>query len=289
MSSIALVADSTAGLPKEYAEEHQIRVIPLYVKMGEDMYRDGVDILPDEFYERLPHSNPLPTTSQPSAGDFGKLYSELVSAGAEGIISIHLSAGVSGTVNSAQIAAKEIAGVPVEVIDTKTASAQHLFAVEACAQAIGSGASFQGAVNAARRVLDEANLIFAVDTLEYLYKGGRIGGAAALLGSVLQFKPLLHLVDGRIEALQRVRTTLRAMNRMVQVMGEWMAGKGPVEAAVIHAACPERAQALAEHLPKVLNVVNVREFPLTPVIGTHVGNGAVGVACCPISAFPAAQ
>ena len=285
MSFIALVADSTAGLPEEYAREHNIRIVPLYVKIGEDTYRDGVDILADEFYRRLPRSNPLPTTSQPSAGDFGTVYSELVSAGAEGIISIHISSGVSGTVNSAQIAAREIQGVPVEVLDTKTASAEHLFVVEACASAIKAGANLSEAVAAARRAIDAASLIFAVDTLEYLYKGGRIGGAAALLGSVLKFKPLLHLVDGRIEALERVRTTPRAMSRMIQVMAGWMEGKGALDAAVIHADCPERAQALAEHLPRELNVAHTRIFPLTPVIGTHVGNGAVGLACCPVSAM----
>ena len=285
MSFIALVADSTAGLPEGYAKEHNIRVVPLYVKIGEDTYRDGVDISADEFYQRLPHSSPLPTTSQPSAGDFGKVYSELVAAGAEGIISIHLSSGVSGTINSAQLAAKDLEGVPVEVIDTKTASATHLFVVEACARAIEAGASLTDAVAASRRVIDAASLVFAVDTLEYLYKGGRIGGAAALLGSVLKFKPLLYLVDGTIEALERVRTTTRAMSRMIQVTGDWMEGQGPLEAAVIHADCPERAQALAEHLPKQLNVAGVRIFPLTPVIGTYVGNGAVGLACCPVSAM----
>ena len=285
MSTIALVADSTAGLPAEYAAKHDIRVVPLYVKIGEDTYRDGVDIQPAEFYERLPKSNPLPTTSQPSAGDFGKVYSELVAAGAEGIISIHLSAGVSGTVNSAQLAAREVQGVPVEVIDTMSASAEHLFVVEACAKAIAAGSDFADAVAATRRAIEASRLVFAVDTLEYLYKGGRIGGAAALLGSVLKFKPLLYLVDGRIEALERVRTTPRAMSRMVQVMAGWMETKGPLEAAVLHAACPDRAEALAEHLPKVLDVANVRVFPLTPVIGTHLGNGAIGVACCPLSAL----
>ena len=178
MSFIGVVSDSTAGLSTEYVERHKIHIVPLYVKMGEQTYRDGVDIQPDEFYERLPKCDPLPTTSQPSAGDFAQAYRRAADAGAEGIISVHISSGISGTVNSAQLAAKEMGDLPVEVVDTRYASAVHLFAVEATVSALEGGASLKEAADAARRVVDVGKLIFVVDTLEYLYKGGRIGGAA---------------------------------------------------------------------------------------------------------------
>ena len=168
-------------------------------------------------------------------------------------------------------------------MDTKYAAAAHLLVVEAGVNALNAGGGMPEAVGAIQRAIERVKLVFAVDTLEYLYKGGRIGGAAALLGSVLQFKPLLYLVDGRIAALERVRTSKRALRRLVEVMAEWTKDEGPLQAIVIHAACPDKAEALAEALPERLNVVNTRIHPITPVVGVHVGPGAVGIACGPAS------
>ena len=149
--------------------------------------------------------------------------------------------------------------------------------------ALNAGGGMPEAVGDIQRAIEKVRLVFAVDTLEYLRKGGRLGAAAALLGSVLQFKPLLYLADGRIAALERVRTSKRALLRLAEVMADWTKDDGPLQAIVIHAACPDRAEALAEALPKRLNVVNTRIHPLTPVVGTHVGPGAVGIACGPVS------
>jgi DegV family protein with EDD domain len=198
---------------------------------------------------------------------------------------VFISSGISGTVSSAHVAAEGMDGVRIEIIDTQTASVAHMFAVEAGARALADGASLDEAVAVIRGVVEAQRIVFSVDTLEYLYKGGRIGGAAALLGSLLQFKPLLYFKEGKIDALERVRTSKRALRRMVEVMGEWLGVEEPVHAVAIEAACKDRAQALLELAQAQMNVVNARIKPLTPVLGAHVGNGTVGLCCCPVSAL----
>ncbi len=283
MSFIGLVSDSTPGLSDDYVAQHEnLRVVPLYLKMGDDTLRDGVDIKGDEFYQRLPQMSTLPTTSQPSVGDFQTCYQELMAAGASGIVSIHLSSGISGTINSATLARQEV-DIPVEIVDTQSAAASHLMAVEAAQRAILSGASLEEVAAVARDVSEQQRIIFAVETLEYLYKGGRIGGAAALVGSLLQMKPLLYFDDGRIDALEKVRTSKRAMQRMVDLMAEWMDGKGPLEVMVMHAAAPDRAEELVAVVEKNLTIDSLRTLLVPPVLGAHCGPGTVGMCCCPIS------
>jgi len=285
MSFTALVTDSTAGLPQEFVKEYGIRVVPLYVKMGEASYRDGVDITPEELYARLPTMTPLPTTSQPSAGDFAAVYGELVKQGASSIISVHLSSGISGTVNSAQLAAKQFSDVPIEVVDTRCAAAVAALAVEGAAKALRSGASFEQAVRVVYNVVDRERTIFTLDTLEYLYKGGRIGGASALLGSLLQFKPLLHFKEGKIDALERVRKSSRALARMVEIMEEWLDTEEPLRVVIMQADCHDRAEELAELVRQRLKVADLQVTILTPVLGVHCGNGTLGLFCCPVSAL----
>jgi len=281
MTPVAIVTDSTAGYASDYVTENHIQAIPLYVQMGDDMLRDGVDITSEQFYERLPQCATLPTTSQPSVGDFVTLYKEAIDAGADGILSVHISSGISGTVNSATLASKELDGVPVEIVDTQCACAVAAFAVEAAQKALAEGADLAGAAAAAKQVVASHKTVFMVDTLEYLYKGGRIGGASALFGSLLQFKPLLHFVDGEIAALERQRTAKRAMARMVEVMAEWQGAETPLRAVVMQAAAPEAAQSLADMVTQKLNILDLRIMPLSPVIGTHAGPGTLGLCCCP--------
>lgn len=282
MSSIAIVSDSTAGLSDAYVERHGIVVVPLYINMNGETYREGLDIKPGEFYQRLPHCDPLPKTSQPSAGDFKEVYSKLEAEGADGILSVHLSSGISGTVNSATLAVKEV-DIPVEIVDTQCAAAAHLLAVEAGVEAAESGGDLAAAAQAARDVLEAQKTLFVVDTLEYLYKGGRIGGAAALMGSLLQFKPLLYFHDGEIDALERVRTSSRAYKRMAEVMVEWMGQEEPLEVVVMQAGCPERLADLAAPLKESLPIAKLRESCVPAVLGAHAGDGTLGVCCCPIS------
>jgi DegV family protein with EDD domain len=285
MAFTALVSDSTAGLSEEFVQEYGIRTIPLYLHVGDKTFRDRVDITPEAYYEQLPHLPTLPTTSQPSVGDFTALYQELIAQGATGIISVHLSSGISGTVNSATLAKEQIQGVPIEVIDTQSASAAHMLAVEAGARALRAGASQAEAVAIIREVLMTQYLVFTVDTLEYLYKGGRIGGASALIGSLLQFKPILGFKEGKIAALERVRTTSRAAARLIELEKEHFGPSEPLHVAVMQATCPERAEALVTLARENLNVVSARINVLTPVIGTHSGPGTLGLSCCPASVY----
>ena len=284
MSKIAMVVDSTAALDDDYVARHQLSVVPLYVKMDDDTYKDGVDITAQEFYAKLPTCRTLPSTSQPSAGDFEQVYRRLAEKGADGIISVHLSSSLSGTVNSALLAKELIPDLPIEVVDTRSVSAGHQLVIEGGINALAAGASMEQAVASMKALVEAHRIVFTVETLEYLYKGGRIGGAAALVGSLLQFKPLLAIQEGRVEALERVRTRKRALARMVDVMGEWMGGQ-EVEALVMEAECPEVGTAVAEHLPRALNVARTRVCHLTPVIGTHGGPGTVGVACVPAALY----
>lgn len=281
MPPVAVVVDSTVGMSADYAAEHGVPIVPLTIHMQGQTLRENLDITPDQFYAQLPNCSPLPTTSQPSAGDFGRAYQALKAAGYTGIVSVHLSSGISGTCASAQLGAQEV-GIPVEVIDTPCAASASLFAAEAAMRAAESGADLATVAALARRVAEGQHTVFAVDTLEYLYKGGRIGGAAALIGSVLQFKPLLHFVDGKITALERVRTSSRALQRSVEVMVEWVGADTPVLARVIHAAAPERAQQLADLARQSLNISELRIGDVPPVLGTHVGPGTASLCCVPV-------
>lgn len=280
MSKVAVVVDSTVGFPSTFAQEHGVCVVPLSIHMQGETLREGIDITPDVFYERLPGCNPLPSTSQPSAGDFVAVYRALQEAGHDGIVSVHLSAGISGTCNSAELAAREV-DIPVEVIDTGCAASASLFAAEAALRAAEQGASLAGVADLANRTSAAQRTIFAVDTLEYLYKGGRIGGASALVGSILQFKPLLHFIDGKITALDRVRTSSRALQRTVDVMAEWLGADTPLLARVIHAAAPDRAERLVGLAKEGLNIVDMRIGEVPPVLGAHVGPGTASLCCCP--------
>jgi len=288
MGFVGLVSDSTAGLPLDIVERHGVRIVPLYISFGEDVYREGVDLSYETFYEQLPGADPLPTTSQPSPGDFAKAYSELAGAGAESIISIHLSSGISGTISSAQLAAKEV-GIPVSILDTQCAAAMHRLTVEAAAASIALGGGHEEAVRAAEAVIANHRTAFVVDTLEYLHKGGRIGGAAALLGSMLQLKPILHFVDGQITSLEKVRSSARALDRLVEIMVERMGPGEPMRIILMQSACPDRAEAAAAMLEQRLQVATIDSVLLTPVIGAHVGPGTLGICCCPSRLAPRAD
>jgi len=281
MGFTAIISDSTAGLTSEYAQKHQVTVVPLYIKMGEKTLREGIDIDADTFYRELPHTNPLPITSQPSVGDFTNAYEEAVRRGATSIISIHLSAGISGTVNSATQAAKQFQ-IPIDIIDSRSATASHHLAVQAGVMALESGGTFEATAARMRQVCESQRTVFAPETLEYLYKGGRIGGAAALMGSLLQMKPLLVFRDGKIDALERVRSLSRVHARMVEVIAEWLGQTEPLRVVVMHADRETLALSLMEMTKKSLNIASSEVQIISPVIGTHTGPGTVGMCCCPI-------
>ncbi|RLC94835.1 MAG: DegV family protein [Chloroflexi bacterium] len=281
MSKIVIVTDSTAYLPPEMVAQLDVHVIPLYLDLGNETCRDGVDLDTAVFYKRLKAAPTLPTTSQPSVGDFLKLYRRL-SQDADAIISIHISSGISGTVGSAQTARQallaEMADSPkVYVVDSRTAAHGLALLVSTAARAIATGLPADRVAQKVEGLALRLSTIFVVDTLEYLHKGGRIGGAAALVGSVLQIKPLLHFREGRIDVLEKERTARKARRRMLEIVAERANGR-PIRAAIVHAQAPEEAERVRQYLIEHLNCREHFIVECSPVIATHVGPGTVGVA-----------
>jgi DegV family protein with EDD domain len=272
---VAVVMDSTANLSPEVLAENDLETIPLNLIWGGESYRDGIDITTDVFYERLENSSELPTTSQPSIGDFHELYSRVAET-ADSIVCVTLSSGISGTYASAVGAAELMEGFPVDVVDSLSASVGHGFIAIAAAKAAKAGADFQEVAQAARDLVPKMNVFFAVDTLEYLHRGGRIGGASWLIGSALSIKPVLQISDGLIDSMARVRTKKKALAYLADLAVEKFQGHDNVHLAVVDAVSPDEARLLGEELQKRLNPVELMYGELSPVIGTHAGPGTVG-------------
>jgi DegV family protein with EDD domain len=285
MSRIALVTDSTASLPPEVAAEHGITVVPLQVVIGAHSYDEGVEggASPETVAEALRAWKPV-STSRPTPAAMLEVYERAAAEGADEVVSVHLSSELSGTFESAQLAAKE-SPVPVTTVDSRQLGMATGFAVVSAAEALGRGASAAEAAEIARRRTAETTSLFYVDTLEYLRRGGRIGAAAALLGSALSVKPLLKLDDGRIGLLEKVRTAGRALGRLEELAVS-AAGDRPVDVAVAHLANPERAELLAGHLRERLAAnLGDREVvvgEVGAVIGAHVGPGMVAAVVSPL-------
>jgi DegV family protein with EDD domain len=279
--SVAVVTDSTAYLPSELTEGYGIHVVPLYVILPGRSGREGLDIGPADVARALAVRGQTVSTSRPTPGDFVAAYRLALASGAERLVSVHLSAELSGTSDAARLAASQVGEHIVTVVDSRSAAMGCGFAVLAAARSAAAGADAAEVAEAARRTASETSTFFVVDTLEHLRRGGRIGAAAAVLGSALAVKPVLHVKDGRVVPLEKVRTAARANNRLVQRAVE-VAGEGPVSVAVHHLAAEERAERLAaelrERLP-ALRELHVSE--LGAAIGAHVGPGAVGVVIAP--------
>lgn len=276
MRKVGIVTDSTAYLDQEYVREHDIKVVPLKVIMDGVSYREGVDISHGEFYEKLKRPGVFPTTSQPSPGEFLEAYRDMAEK-YEALISIHISGGISGTVESARTAAKEMDGVPIRVVDSLTTSILLRRIIDGLVEARERGASLDEMADLADSAARNGSLMFVVDTLEYLHRGGRIGGAQALLGSMLRIKPILYL-HGTIDALEKVRGERKALERMVDILAEKVAGR-EVRLGVTHVQAEERMGELLEMVSRSIGVP-VSEIPHNetgPVIGAHVGPGTVGV------------
>lgn len=277
MSKIAILTDSTAYLPKAFTESHNIRVIPLKIHWEDANFEDGVDIFPSEFYRRLAKSSTLPTTSQPPAEEFLQIYEKLA-ADYDGIVVPLISSGISGTVSSAKTAASMFSKIPVEVIDTHSTGSGLALVDIAIAQAVAEGKDLEEIKTLAKDIIQRLDLFFAVDTLKYLHKGGRIGGASRYFGAALNIKPILYLDnDGKIDALERVRTKRKAMAKLVQLATDKAGGK-PIHVGIIHADALDDATILQNQLQSQLDCKQAGIYEISPVIGTHVGPGTVGVA-----------
>jgi DegV family protein with EDD domain len=273
---VAIATDSTAFLPPDLLAEYDIHVIPLVLLWEGESLLDNVDITPDDFYKRLSHARELPTTSQPSLGQFLTFFKEIAQE-AESIVGCFISAELSATVDRATAAAAEMPDIPIEIVDSRSASMGLGYVTLAAARAIADGADYQQAAQAARAVVPKIRLMFVVDTLEFLHRGGRIGGAQRLLGSVLSIKPLLHLENGRIEPLDKVRTKRKAVERMLEIAAtEAVAGDG-LHAAVVDASVPAESARVLHEFQARLQPEEIYRAELSPVIGTHVGPGTVGL------------
>jgi DegV family protein with EDD domain len=279
--SVTVITDSTAYLPDELVEGYGIHVVPLYVVLAGHSGREGLDISPQDVARALAVRGQTVSTSRPTPGDFVAAYRRALDEGAERLVSVHLSSELSSTSDAARLAASQVGEHIVTVVDTRSAAMGAGFAALAAARSAAAGADAAAVARTARETAAATRTLFVVDTLEYLRRGGRIGSAAAVLGSALAVKPVLHVQDGRVVPLEKVRTTARALNRLVLRAVE-AAGQEPVSIAVHHLAAAERADKLAaelrDRLPQ-LRELHVSE--LGAAIGAHVGPGAVGIVVAP--------
>ncbi|HEY4027738.1 MAG TPA: DegV family protein [Candidatus Dormibacteraeota bacterium] len=269
-SRFRVVTDSTSDVPTEWRERFGIEVVPLRVLFGTESFRDGVDLDGAQFFERLGRAERLPTTSAPSPGDFAGVY-ERLSRECEGVVSIHISGELSGTVEAARVGARSVEGFRVHVVDSRclTVCVAHLCRVAAEAETLDE------AVRRVEERVPRQRVLALLDTLRYLEMGGRIGRAQALLGTMLDLKPILGLSEGRVVPLDRVRTRSRAIPRLIEHLRKDL----PVERlAVMHAEAPGDAERIRTQLATELPDVEVEIGELGAVLGTHTGPGTVGMA-----------
>jgi len=281
-ATVAIVTDSTADLPPQLIKQKAIRVVPLTLNFEGRSLLDGVDIKPSEFYRKLPNATTHPTTSQPSPGQFAEVYNELLANHAE-VVSIHISEKLSGTYASAVQAAEMTDPGRVRVIDSHLVSMSLGLLTLAASDMAVKGTPADAIVERASAMRDRVQTFFSVATLEFLRRGGRIGRASALLGSVLQVKPVLCIRDGLVTPLERVRTFDRALNRIVELSREVDTGKG-LCVIVGHGDAEADAERVARELEPVAETLLIQ--PLGPVVGAHAGPGVVGVGVYPAELLP---
>ncbi len=279
MSKVAIVTDSTAYLPDALLAQYSISVTPQILIWGDETFQDGVDIQPDEFYKKLGNAKTMPTTSQVAIVTMKTTFEKLLEAGYD-VLGIFISAKLSGTMESA-IQAREMlpkAGTKIVVLDSNSTSMAMGFHVLTAARAAQAGANLAECLKLAEEARKHTGVYFVVDTLEFLRRGGRIGGAQAMLGSALNLKPLLELRDGRIESIEKVRTKGKAINRMIELIIERTAGRDPIRLATLHANAESEAKSALEAAAAQVHPIEQVLASVSPVIGTHAGPGTVGLA-----------
>lgn len=265
-----VVTDSTSDVPQAWCERYGIEVVPLRVQFGSESFQDRLDLSTDQFFDRLRRADRLPTTSAPSPGDFASVY-ERLSRECDGAVSIHISGELSGTVEAARVGARSVEGFPVHVVDSRCLTICVAYLCRAAAEA----GSLEEAVARVEERVPRQRILALLDTLRYLEMGGRIGRARALLGTVLDLKPILGMTDGVVQPLDRVRTRAKAIPRLRDLLRRDL----PVERlAVMHAQAPDDAARIRAQLADELPDVEVEVGEIGAVLGTHVGPGAVGMA-----------
>jgi DegV family protein with EDD domain len=278
---VKIVTDSSVHLPFDERKKYDITVVPLHAIFGAKDYRDEVDLTNKQFYEMLPTAKEHPKTSQPSAGEFAEVYRPLLEAGKE-IVSLHLPSKLSGTYASACAAKEQLASqfknaLPLTIVDTPWLSMALGLLCLAAAQAAQAGKSRDEIVATVNALIPKLNLIFVLDTLEYLKRGGRIGAASAMLGTLLNFKPMLEVRNGLIEPLEKPRSRAKALNRLLEILDERAQGK-TVHASILHAQCPADADMLAKQIRARHNCAEFFTTEIGPSIGCHTGPNAIGLA-----------
>jgi DegV family protein with EDD domain len=275
--STAIVLDSTSDFFDARERHANMRIVPLYVLFDGESLRDHVDIGPEEFYERLAASKTLPTTSQPTPADFLACYEELVAAGFARIWSLHITAKLSGTYESAVRAGEQLGGDTVRVVDTKSASLACALLAEAIDRRLADGTTDAEVEKLLTRFERDNRVVFTVDTLEYLQKGGRIGKAQALAGSLLHVKPILAIRDGIVEPIGRVRGRQKALEEFARLFDEETEDREGLRVAIAHANAPEWVDVLTDMAQKVRPKSSLEMVEtLGAVVGAHAGPGAVG-------------
>lgn len=282
MSNVKLVTDSTAYLPADLVAAHDISVVPVEVVIGGKAYRDGVDIAASQVAQALADWQPV-STSRPSPAQFAQAYENAAAAGATGVVSVHLSSSLSGTYESALLAARSV-DIPVTIVDSETIAMGMGFAVLAGAKAAARGAELD---EVEATVVDSAartSVLFYVDTLEFLRRGGRIGRAAAMFGTALRVKPILVVQDGVVAPLEKTRTTNKALARLADIVAEKVGELGgTAHLAVQHLAAAERADQLVDLLRTRTGIQDILMGEVGAVVGAHVGPGMVAVSVSPKS------
>lgn len=276
MAKVVVVTDSTAGIPKELAQQLNIRVAPQVLIWNGDTFLDGVNIQPEEFYNRLAKATVMPSTSQVTPKLFKEVFSQALEEGYE-ILAVLISEKLSGTIASAQQVMELLPGAPIEIVDSWSTSMGLGFPVIEAARLAQSGASLAECKAYAEEARKHSGVFFTVDTLEFLYRGGRIGGATRFLGTALNIKPILELRDGRIEPTERVRTRRKALDRVIELVEKVVGARRPVRLASLHANAPQDANYVLEKIAADLGAVETISTDVSPVVGTHAGPGTVGV------------
>lgn len=272
---VKIVTDSTADIPEESAAELEITIVPCNVHFGLETYRDGLDLSKEEFYIKLTDSSTLPTTSAPAAGLFEATYRKLANE-TDQVLSIHLASALSAIYNSACLGAEAVSDIEMALIDSGQVSMGLGWLVIAAARAAQGGQSLAQIVALVEGMRPRVRLFAALDTLEYLRKGGRVGKAVAILGTLLNIKPLLEVRDSAVLPLERVRTRRRSVQRLIELVAELC----PLEElAVLHSNAPQEAQRLAEEISFLHPLERILVAEVGVIIGTHAGPNGLGVAC----------
>ncbi len=276
--SIAFVTDSTAYIPDQLVKEYAITVAPQMLIWGDETFRDGIDIQPDEFYARLKTAKVMPSTAQVSVVTMQGIFQELIDKGFD-VVGVFISAKLSGTMQSCLQACEALgkAADKVTLIDSHSTAMAMGFMVLTAARAAKQGASVAECRQLVEKGRDHTGVYFAVDTLEFLHRGGRIGGATRFIGSALNLKPILQLKDGRVEALERVRTKTKALDRLLELVENDVRGKSNIHLATLHANAEAEARALLERASSQLHPVETVLSQVSPVVGVHAGPGTVGL------------